>query len=349
MGLFAPQRLWYNHSMTLEEQVGLQLAAVVPGTDATPPVIDALRAAQARSLVIFSKNFASADQFTTMIRRLEEGAGRRLLLMVDHEGGRIHRFKDALTHFPDQLSLERSEPSAIERQGQTEAEELRRLGITMNLAPCVDVLEEGCDPIIGDRSYGHEPERVAALAAARIRGLQGHGVAACAKHFPGLGAVPRDPHKLLPTIELGWQEMEEIHLPPFEVVIGQGVASVMSSHVCYPNLGEPDGLPATFSPRLIHGLLRERMQFRGAILTDALEMGALRTFGSIGESAVRAAEAGHDMFLICSNLDDAKEALSRLCEAYRSGRLSQEQLEASVKRIDQLRQNFLPKTLERPI
>lgn len=333
--------------MTLEEQVGLQVAAVVPGTEATAEVIDALRATRAQSLVIFANNFSSAGQFTALIRRLEEGAGRRLFLMVDHEGGRIHRFGDGLTHFPDQRSLAQSEPAAIERQGHTEAEELKRLGIAMNLAPCVDVLDAGCDPIIGDRSYGTNPDRVAALGTARIRGLQGRGVAACAKHFPGLGAVPRDPHKLLPTIDLDWRDMEELHLPPFLAAIGQGVAAVMSSHVCYPRLGEPDGLPATFSPRLIRGVLRDRMQFGGVILTDALEMGALRTFGTLGESAVRAAEAGHDMFLICSNLADAKEALSRLCEAYRSGRLDEAQLALSVKRIEHLRQNFLPRPIER--
>jgi len=333
--------------MTLEERVGSQLAVVVPGTEATAPVIEALRATRANSLVVFAQNFTSAEQFTELIRRLEDGIGRRLFLMVDHEGGRIHRFGAGLTHFPDQQSLGQSDPGAIERQGRTEAEELKRLGIAMNLAPCVDVLDDGCDPIIGDRSYGTDPGRVAALGVARIRGLQSHGLAACAKHFPGLGAVPRDPHKLLPTIALDWRDMEEIHLPPFQAAIEQGVAAVMSSHVCYPHLGEPDGLPATFSPRLIRGVLRDRMQFGGVILTDALDMGALRAFGTLGESAVRAAEAGHDMFLICSDLDDAKEALSRLCDAYRSGRLDQAQLALSVERIEQLRKNFLPVPIER--
>lgn len=333
--------------MGLDDLIGTKLAVGIPGTEATDDVIDALRQIRAQSLVVFSRNFASPEQLTRLLRRLEEGLGYRLLVMVDHEGGRIIRFGGGVTRFPDALTVGKTQDAeAVERQGAVEAEELRRLRVSVNLAPCVDVIVEGSDPIIGDRSYGADPARVAALSVARIRGLQSRGVAACAKHFPGLGAVPRDPHRHLPTISLDWSVMERAHLPPFQAAIEAGVAMVMSSHVCYPSLGDPDGLPATFSPSLISALLRTRMRFGGLILTDDLEMGALRTFGTVGEAAVRAAEAGHDLLLICSDLAAAQGAATALRSACRSGRLSQAGLEAGAERHAKLRRQFLGPPLE---
>ena len=333
--------------MDLDELIGARLAVGIPGTEATEEVIGRLRAIRAQSLVVFSRNFASPEQFVRLLRRLEEALERRLWVMVDHEGGRVIRFASGATQFPDALTQGRTQGArAIERQGATEAEELARLGVSVNLAPCVDVLVEGGDPVIGDRSYGSDPRLVAQLAVARICGLQSHGAAACAKHFPGLGAVPRDPHRTLPTIPVEWSAMERVHLPPFRAAVEAGVAMVMSSHVCYPALGDPPEIPATFSRHLIRGLLRDRMRFSGLILTDDLEMGALRTFGTIGDAAVRATEAGHDLILICSDLAAAAEAASALSRAYHSGRLDQAELEESVERLFRARQNFPPPPLE---
>ncbi|OGX29137.1 MAG: hypothetical protein A3B78_02855 [Omnitrophica WOR_2 bacterium RIFCSPHIGHO2_02_FULL_67_20] len=329
--------------MDLDALIGARLAVGFPGREATPDLIEGLRRTHARSLVAFSRNFEAPDQFRRLVRRLRDSLGRPLWVMVDHEGGRTVRFSSGVTRFPDALTVGRTQPpEAVERQGTAEAEELKQLGVSVNLAPCVDVLVEGSDPVIGERSYGSDPDRVAQLSAARIRGLQSHGVAACAKHFPGLGAVPRDPHKTLPTITLDWQEIEEVHLPPFETAIRAGVAMVMSSHACYPGLGEPARLPATFSRRLIHDLLRTRMGFQGPILTDDLEMGALRTLGTMGEAAVRATEAGHDLLLICSDLRAAHEAHTALRHAYKEGRLDSGELESSVARIARAEAAFPP-------
>lgn len=331
--------------MELATAVGMQLAVGIPGLEAAPEVIEALRRAHAQCLVVFTRNLESPEQFTALMHGLQEGLGLRLFVMVDHEGGRIMRFPplDAIIHFPEALVMAQTHaPDQIERQGRTEAEELRQFGIHANLAPCVDVLVEGADPVIGDRSYGSDPKAVADYSVARIHGLQSQRVAACAKHFPGLGAVPRDPHVKLPSISLDWAAMEASHLVPFRAAITAGVAMIMSSHVCYPGLGEPEGLPATFSPHLIDGLLRKRMGYPGVIVSDALEMGALSTFGSIGERAVRAIEAGHDQVLIClPELAAAEEAAQALLFAYETGRLSEQRLAESVARITGMRHTYL--------
>ncbi|PIQ84612.1 MAG: beta-N-acetylhexosaminidase [Candidatus Omnitrophica bacterium CG11_big_fil_rev_8_21_14_0_20_63_9] len=328
--------------MTLEEMIGARLAIGFHGTEATTELIQALQDVYAQTLVVFSRNFASPEQFTRLITDLQDALQRRLLVMVDHEGGRVIRFASGVTRFPAARLIGRTlSPESVRRQGETEAEELKRLGVRVNLAPCVDVLVEGSDPIIGDRAYGSDPALVSRFGVARIQGLQSHGVAACAKHFPGLGAVPNDPHRVLPTIGLGWDAMERVHLVPFRAAIEAGVAMVMSSHVCYPGLGEPPELPATFSPRLVKALLRDRLGFQGLILSDDLEMGALQHVGGMGEVTVRASEAGHDLLLICSDLAAAKEALSSLRQAYRSGRLSEAELASTMDRVAAVRKIFL--------
>ncbi|MBI4342802.1 MAG: beta-N-acetylhexosaminidase [Candidatus Omnitrophica bacterium] len=328
--------------MDLDTLVGAKLALGFPGTDIHDDTVTCLQETRAQSLVVFSRNFSSPEHFYQLIQRLTQAVGRRLLVMVDHEGGRVIRLSGGMTRFPDAATVGRTQQAAdVERQGRVEAQELARLGVRVNLAPCVDVIEPGCDPVIGDRSYGSDPERVSQLAVARIRGLQAGGVAACAKHFPGLGAVPRDPHQLLPTIGLDWPAMERSHLKPFAAAIEAEVAMIMSSHVCYPGLGEAPDLPATFSPRLIRELLRKRMRFPGLIVTDDLEMGALSPLGTMGERAVRATEAGHDLLLICSNLEAAHQAATALREAYRNGRLSRTELEESATRVAHVREKFL--------
>lgn len=330
---------------SLEAWIGARLAVGLSGAEVSEEDVAALRRIRTKSLIVFSRNVRSPQEFTAFIRRLEEAVGERLLILVDHEGGRVVRFPAGVTHFPDALTVGRTQGIAdVERQGAIEAEELKRLGVRVNLAPCVDVLDPGADPVIGNRSYGSDAEQVSALAVARIRGLQSHGVAACAKHFPGLGAVPKDPHDVLPTIRLSWPEMER-HLRPFRAAIEGGVAMVMSSHVCYPLLGDPEGLPATYSSRLIRRCLRDQMRFEGVMVTDDLEMGALRALGSIGEAAVQASEAGHDLLLICSEPNKALEAAAALRQAYETGRLHQTDLEHSVERLERLRRRFLGEPL----
>jgi beta-N-acetylhexosaminidase len=261
--------------------------------------------------------------------------------MVDHEGGRVVRFSSGVTRFPDAVTVGTTKKlEEVGRQGEVEAQELSRLGVDVNLAPCVDVLIEGADPVIGARSYGSDPRRVAALGAARIQGLQRRGVAACAKHFPGIGAVPKDPHTHLPTVGLEWSTMRQVHLAPFVEAIRIGVATIMSSHVCYPTLDPTPKTPATFSSRLMRGLLRGELGFQGVVLSDDLEMGALRELCSVSEAAVRAVEAGHDVLLVCSDLAAQREAFDALREAYRQGHLPPLELERSVERIDRLKEKF---------
>jgi len=328
---------------------GWQLVVGTPGTTLTAEAAQHLRTIRPGGWIAFEQNWESPAQFRKLVAQVRRAVSDDVLVMVDHEGGRVIRFASGVTRFPDPLTAGRTgSPDAARHQGLAEAKELRALGVDLNLAPVVDVLVEGSDPIIGPRSYGTDPARVAEMASARIRGLQEGGVAACAKHFPGLGAVPRDPHRHLPTVDLDWEAMKRVHLPPFVSAVDAGVASIMSSHVCYPKLDPAPSQPATFSARLMQGLLREELGFDGVVLTDDLEMGAVRGLCSMGEAAIRAAKAGHDLLLVCWGMAAQRETFEALCGAYRQQRLSANALEQSVQRINRLRQRLGKTPFMRP-
>jgi len=167
--------------------------------------------------------------------------------------------------------------------------------------------------------------------------MQQGGLSACAKHFPGKGHAPVDAHLGLPVILSTWQEMEEVHLKPFVEAIRTGVDLVMSSHPYYPNLDPGPKTIATFSRRIIHDYLRSELNFRGIIATDDLEMGAIKATCPIGEAGILAARAGHDLLLVCHDLQAQKEVYYKLLEAYRSKQLPLKELEESAARIKRLK------------
>jgi len=317
----------------------------VPGTMSLDEVIQLYQETHALGLIVFSRNFKSAALFKSWLSSLESALDRKLLVAVDHEGGRVIHLSEEVTFFADNLTLgwTGSEDYAF-RQGVLEAGQLRGLGIDLNLAPTLDVLTAHYSPNIGIRSYGKDPGLVARLGAARIKGMQVSGLSACAKHFPGQGQSSLDAHLDLPVLMTSPDEYDSIHSVPFKSAIQAGVAAVMTSHPVYPALGGLQSDPATFSNAIVTGLLREKLGFRGVILSDDLEMGALKNYGTVGEAALRAVLAGHDMVLICSDPLAAREAAGQLREAYQGHLLSDQFIEESQERLrvlqDQRQQRF---------
>ncbi|MBI4240132.1 MAG: beta-N-acetylhexosaminidase [Candidatus Rokubacteria bacterium] len=326
--------------MTPEELVGQRLMFGLPGPWLRQEDVSLFRESHAGGLILYRRNFESASQLVALIAQLEEALQRRLLIATDHEGGRVIMLRDGVTIFPDNLAVGAAgDPLFARRQGQIEARELRRFGMDLNLAPVLDVLTDAYSPNIGSRAYGKDPALVARCGAARIRGMQASGLSACAKHFPGKGHAPVDAHLALPTIPSSWEEMRRVHLVPFVAAIEAGVHAIMTSHPLYPNLDPAPLTPATFSSRLARELLRGELGFTGVVLSDDLEMGAIRELCGIGEATVRAAGAGHDLLLICHTEAAQRQARSALLEAYRTKQLPMSELEASVERIERLKVN----------
>jgi beta-N-acetylhexosaminidase len=323
---------------TLEEMVGRQLMFGLPGPDATDTDLRLLADTRAAGVMLYRRNFETPERLARLLTRLETTLGRRLLIATDHEGGRIIMLGGAVTIFPDSLAAGTAgEVAFVHRQGIIEGRELRRLGVDVNFAPVLDVLTERYSPNIGIRSYGKDPALVARYGAARIAGLQSAGISACAKHFPGKGHAPVDAHLGLPVIESDWSEMHAVHLVPFMAALEAGVDCVMTSHPLYPGLDPAPAMPATFSRLIVEEYLRGQVGFRGVIVSDDLEMGAIREISGIGEATVRAAAAGHDLLLVCHTEAAQRAAHAALLDAYRTRALGLRALERSVARLDALR------------
>ena len=260
--------------MKLEKLVGERLVIGIPGTTITPEIVRQFQELQAGGLILYRRNFDSPAQIKKLIADLEEALGRRLLVTTDHEGGRVIMFRDGITVFPDNLAVGTAgKVDYARQQGEIEAKELRRLGLDVNLAPVLDVLTETYSPNIGIRGYGRDRRLVAQMGAARIAAMQQAGLSACAKHFPGKGHAPVDAHLGLPVIGSTWKEMEAVHLQPFVTAIQTGVDLVMSSHPYYPRLDPYPNMIATFSKKIIYDYLRGKLNFKGVITSDDLEMG----------------------------------------------------------------------------
>jgi beta-N-acetylhexosaminidase len=309
----------------------------VPGPDLTDSDIRLFRETQAAGLMLYRRNFETPARLARLLTGLEEALGRRLLVATDHEGGRVIMLGRAVTIFPDNLAAGTAgDVNFINRQGLFEGRELRRLGVDVNFSPVLDVLTERYSPNIGIRSYGKDPALVARYGAARIRGLQSAGVSACAKHFPGKGHAPVDAHLGLPVIDSDWSEMHAAHVPPFLAAVEAGVDCIMTSHPLYPRLDPAPDTPATFSRLIVEEYLRGEIGYRGVIVSDDLEMGAIAEICQVGEAAVRAAAAGHDLLLVCHTPARQREARAALLEAYGAGRLPLRELERSAARLDAL-------------
>ncbi|HEV8475215.1 MAG TPA: glycoside hydrolase family 3 N-terminal domain-containing protein, partial [Methylomirabilota bacterium] len=192
----------------LEDLVGERLMIGLPGATLTDADIRLFRDTRAAGLILYRRNFESPEQLLDLYARLEGALGRRLLVATDHEGGRIVMLGRGVTIFPDNLAVGTAgEETFAFKQGLVEGRELRRLGVDLNLGPCLDVLTDRYSPNIGIRSYGKDPKTVARYGVARLRGMAKAGLSACPKHFPGKGHSPLDAHLRLPTIDSDWDEM----------------------------------------------------------------------------------------------------------------------------------------------
>jgi beta-glucosidase-like glycosyl hydrolase/CubicO group peptidase (beta-lactamase class C family) len=253
-----------------------------------------------------------------------------LLIGADFERGTAMRLDEG-TSFPTAMALAAGGNSKdAYTMGKITALEARAVGIQWIYAPDADVNNNPGNPIINTRSFGEDPQRVAEFVSAFVRGVEENGGLATAKHFPGHGDTAADSHIDLPVIRANRERLEKLELVPFRAAIAAGAGSVMTGHLSIPALEPDSNTPATLSHNILTGLLRDELRFEGLIVTDAMDMGGITVRFAPGEAAVRAVLAGADALLMPPVPDAAFEALQ---EAVRSGRISKERLDASVRRI----------------
>ncbi|MFF1414838.1 glycoside hydrolase family 3 protein [Streptomyces sp. NPDC058289] len=269
----------------------------------------------------------------------DSGAGIPLLLSIDQEHGAVARVGRPATLLPGAMALGAlalgtgGSTAEARRAARIAGAELAAMGIRHNYAPVADVNVDPANPVIGVRSFGADPQAVAALVAAQVRGYQGAGVAATAKHFPGHGDTGTDSHVGLPLMTHTRARWEELDEPPFRAAVEAGVDVVMTAHIVFPAL-DPSGDPATLSRPIVTGILRERLGFRGVVVTDALDMAGVRQKYGDDRVPVLALKAGCDQLL---NPPDLGLAVRSVLAAVESGELTRARIEESVLRILELK------------
>lgn len=334
-------------AMSLEEKVGQMMVISFYGAALPADVVDLLQTWQPGGVVLLPSNLIDPSQITTLTNSIQQTlvdvGSVPAFIMVDQEGGVISRLQDGFTQWPVPMLLTATQnPDLAYRFGGSIAEELRAVGINMNLAPVADLHTNPDNPIIGRRSFGTEAQFVAPMVAEVVMGLQGGEVLATVKHFPGHGDTSTDSHIELPIVPYQWEQLLTREIIPFQQAIDAEVGAIMVGHLALPAI-EPDGtLPASLSSIVVTDLLRGELGYEGIIITDALDMDAIDlTYGS-SEAARLAVLAGNDLILLGAHVGIQQQiaAMQTVVESVRAGEISEVQIDASVRRILQAKERF---------
>ena len=264
-------------------------------------------------VILFARNYESVEQLEYLVQQIRQATKRALLIAVDHEGGRVQRFREEFTSLPALAKLYESsddEQTFLQRahhHGWLMASELRVMDIDFSFAPVLD-LNYGVSEVIGDRSFHRQPELVATLAQSYIAGMREAGMASTGKHFPGHGAVVADSHIDIPTDKRSFDDIWNEDMIPFAKLIEKGLDAIMTAHIIYP---EVDSQPAGFSSIWLQDILRKKLSFDGVIFSDDLGMEGASVAGGFVERAEAATEAGCDMVLVCNNRAGAIEVIDK--------------------------------------
>ena len=333
-------------SRELAEAVGRLLIIGFEGSDFAE-IEGLLLKFRPAGLIFFKRNYPGPDdpeaplKLRTLIERAQALAemelGRRLFVAIDHEGGRVQRLPAPYTLLPP-AGAARTGPLNVEQMAGLAgrgARELAATGFNFNFAPVLDVASP-LSSLMGDRCFSDDPAEVAAYALAVLRAYHQAGILGAGKHFPGLGAATVDPHHELPTVPSDLQRLREVDLPPFRALMEEGLLAIMTTHALYPALDRER--PATVSEDIV-GLIKNE-SFPGALLTDDLEMGAVVKNYPMGEAAVNAIRAGHDLALVCRQAEYVEECRTALAAAVRQGDLSESRLNDAWGRSDLLRRRL---------
>ena len=327
--------------MTLEQKIGQHFMGHIPRAGLNPALLADIGRGLYGGFILYPWNYTDDAGVRSLTSSLEHAASEAsppidLFISVDQEGGRVaaFRFPD-FVQFPPQFTMGRYGDAELGwAEGYIVGVELRSLGINMNFAPVLGLYPKADSTIIGDRSYGPDPQKVAAIGKAYILGAEASGIIPVAKHFPGHGAAHMDSHYDLPIVELSERRLLDNDIVPFKAAVDVGVEAIMTAHVLFPKV-DPS-FPATLSDVFLKQILRKELGFNGLIISDGLSMGALKKHYSLTETLERAFDAGVDILL--ANAEYDVPALVVQTEALvRSGKIPLATVNDGTRRILELK------------
>jgi beta-N-acetylhexosaminidase len=303
--------------------------------DSLPEELAEYLAGGLAGVVLYRRNFASAERLRELTAAIRQTAGRPVLIGIDQEGGTRFALREPFTTWPSAAELGRlGDTGLVEQVARAIATELRTAGCNLDFAPMLDLHVKPESPVTKDRSFGGEPHLVARMGAAFHRGLRSGGVLSCAKHFPGHGDAAVDPHLDLPVFAGAMERLESAEFVPFAAAVAAGVPLVMTAHILLPQI-DPEN-PASLSRKMLDGVLRQRLKFDGVILADDLGMGAITRRRATGEAAVQTLRAGTDIAMLCHDWSAVSHAIAAVRNARRDGRFNEDEWSASWERIERV-------------
>ena len=305
----------------------------VPGTELDAATAEFLKANSVRGVCLFRQNMTDAAQLSRLTADLRAAMGAEALIALDQEGGAVVR-STWVPAPPSAMALGAADDPALARSvGAAVARAVKALGFNWNFAPVLDLNNNPHNPVIAERSFGADPRRATELAMAWMAGSESEGVACCVKHFPGHGDTSVDSHRDLPTVDKPLAELEQFEFAPFRLAAGHAPA-MMTAHIVYPELDAE--FPATMSRRILTGLLREQWQYRGVIITDAMDMHAIAHRYGAGHAAVNALVAGADMVMALGTAEIQEETIAAIAAAIDAGTLDMQDVERKLARLSAL-------------
>lgn len=328
-------------SLSLEQKIGQVMIIGFDGTSANPELVEMVTKHHVGGVILFARNVESPAQVAKLTADLQKAAldsgHPALFTAIDQEGGRVARLTEDknFTEFPGAMALGATGDPELARQvARAMAVEMKSVGINIDFAPDLDVNNNPANPVIGIRSYGSDPVKVAQMGQAFFEGLQSEGVLAFGKHFPGHGDTGVDSHVNLPLVGHNLERLNALEFVPFKAAIQAGIAGIMSAHVAFPAIEPKSGLAATLSSKVMTDLLRNQLKFEGLLVTDSLEMGALGQSGYPPPlAAATAFQAGADLILFNRDHTMHKQVIGLMMDWVKSGKISEARLNESVKRV----------------
>ena len=323
--------------MDLHAIIGQRLVFGFQGPALTESFRQLVRQYKIGNVILFRHNVVDNAQLralcTDIQQLVQSETGHPAFITIDQEGGMVSRLGADAVVTPGNMAVAATgDPVNARIAAQITARQLRGLGINLNLAPVLDVNSNARNPVIGVRSFGDDPTRVADFAREAVLGYQNENVCCCGKHFPGHGDTAVDSHLGLPCIDRSFDELMQRELKPFIAGIEAGAPAVMTTHILFPQI-EPEHIPATMSRRIVTGLLRGEMSFTGLVTSDCMEMQAVQKFFGSVNGVLAAMNAGVDLVLLSHTTLLSGEAAKAAAEALQSGKLDRKEMEESVDRI----------------
>lgn len=330
------------NAMTLNEKIGQMVIVGLEGYTISESSREMIDEYHVGGFVLLGENVSSSNQIITLVNSLKNANSKNkipLFLSIDEEGGRVSRIPQEFKKFPSNKIIGGINNTTFSfKIGSLIASELKGFGLNMDFAPVLDINSNPNNPIIGDRSFGSNPEIVARLGIQTMKGIQSGSIIPVVKHFPGHGDTSMDSHIGLPTVNNTHDRLKSFEFLPFSEAIKNNADAVMIAHILLPKIDSNN--PASMSKIIITDNLRNSLKFNGVIITDDMTMGAITKNYNIGAAAVKSVNAGTDIILVCHLYDNETVVLNALRKAAESGAIPESQINESVYRILKLKQKY---------